>query len=470
MRLMVSLMLLVVVGCVATANAYQLEGCKWPQPTTSFYVDIPGSGGIWNDAFENAMHAWGVGTEFQFTIIRGTYSDPCNANDHNNGVRFSSSDCGDAWGSATLGVCHYWFTTDGTLTQADIVFNSNKTWNVYSTPQQGSTYDFGRVAVHELGHALGLGHEDSGVASIMTTYSGDLTTPQRDDINGVAALYAVRTVDSPDTISVPASDGDGSYTISWAASGTSGASYTLEEATNSSFSAGLRTAYSGTALYAAISGRTPGATYYYRVKATKSGYTSSGWTVGANGCTVNSPSVSTGTTWSSGAYSNNSDISNTLSIPGASSMIVNVTGELESNYDFLYVYDAYGQLIRQLTGIIDETFVVSGASVGIRFTSDSSVTKSGVTVVVRAGDSTGLTEAQKADEVLDCLENLLPTWFPPYQQTYEYPLQGGEVIYARFYSNAIQAVWGEDFWYLVNSGEWNYLPIVYVKPYCGITW
>ena len=426
------------------------------------------------------MDSWAVGTAFQFNIVRGTYSDPCNESDLKNGVRFASNDCGDAWGNSTLAVCHYWYRGT-TLTQTDIVFNSNKSWDVYSTPLQGSVYDFSRVAVHELGHALGLDHEDSGVRTIMTTYIGNITIPQQDDINGVAALYGsttvaspgsitvpsrdddgsytirwaasttagvsytleeatdstfttglrtayrgtarsttisrrspgvtyyyrvmatksgytdsdwivgtngctvyqISSVASPGSISVPSSDDDGSYTISWAASATAGASYTLEEATDSTFTTELRTAYSGTSLLAAIIDRTAGVTYYYRVRATKSGYTASDWTVGENGCTVSPPTI--GATWSSGAYSNNADIAETLSVPEANSLIVTITGETESNYDFLYIYDVNGLLVRQSSGLINETFVISGSSLGIRFISDDSITKSGVTVVAIPG-------------------------------------------------------------------------------------
>jgi hypothetical protein len=90
----------------------------------------------------------------------------------------------------------------------------------------------------------------------------------------------------PASISVPATNSSGDYTVSWGASPTAGATYRLEEATDSSFTTGLRTVVSGTtSLSAAITGRTTGITYYYRVRAEADGLNSS-WRRGANGCVV----------------------------------------------------------------------------------------------------------------------------------------------------------------------------------------
>jgi hypothetical protein len=94
---------------------------------------------------------------------------------------------------------------------------------------------------------------------------------------------------APASITVPSTDSDGDYVVSWAASITNGVTYVLEEATNSTFTQGLRVAYQGMGTSASIGGRTTGKTYYYRVKATASGYTPSAWTLGANGCLVSVP-------------------------------------------------------------------------------------------------------------------------------------------------------------------------------------
>ncbi|OKY74279.1 MAG: hypothetical protein BM485_14760 [Desulfobulbaceae bacterium DB1] len=290
MRCFLAALLVFVLGvCGATVGAYQLQGFKWPQPSTTFYVDIPGAGGKWNDSFEEAMSAWGVGTAFDYNIVRGVSSDPCDPFDNRNGVSFNDTFCGEAWGAGTLAIeISYYIGSE--LIEADIVFNSNQAWNVYSTSWGDAPWvgvnDFQRVAVHELGHALGLGHENSDVPAIMRPWAGDITIPQQDDKNGVAALYGFGTVARPAGITVPSTDADGKYTVKWAASSTAGVTYVLQEATNSTFSLGLRTVYRGQLLSTPISGRVMGKTYYYRVKAIKSGYTASAWRVGANGCIV----------------------------------------------------------------------------------------------------------------------------------------------------------------------------------------
>ncbi|NJC88969.1 MAG: hypothetical protein FIB02_10660 [Desulfuromonas sp.] len=92
------------------------------------------------------------------------------------------------------------------------------------------------------------------------------------------------TCATPKSLTVPPADPDGSYMVSWQSSATPGVIYVLEEATDPLFTTELRTIPSGTGLSQAISGRTYGKTYYYRVKATKDGYADSGYRTGVVGC------------------------------------------------------------------------------------------------------------------------------------------------------------------------------------------
>lgn len=72
---------------------------------------------------------------------------------------------------------------------SEIFFNDAWTWTDDATAT-GDLIDVETVALHELGHALGLGHEND-VPSIMASYyTGVNRTLLDDDIDGITALYS----------------------------------------------------------------------------------------------------------------------------------------------------------------------------------------------------------------------------------------------------------------------------------------
>lgn len=188
---------------------YNIVGIKWPYPTTKIYTKIPGfspSGVSWATAASDAALAWNNNTDFEFEI-EAAFRDPCTGiqgsdfagisgdGDGLNSMAFTSSICGSSFNSSTLAVTLFYYETNGLtedLTEADIFFRSSVDYDVYDTRPNNtpaSTFDFRRVAIHELGHALGMRHENQ-VRSIMQESIGSIFSPTQDDIDGVNELYS----------------------------------------------------------------------------------------------------------------------------------------------------------------------------------------------------------------------------------------------------------------------------------------
>jgi hypothetical protein len=195
-------LLLLVAGYGSVGQAFVLQGSRWPTPDATFFADILFTGGTspsgmtWNQAFREAALSWSDDTAFLYTVIQER-ADPCAGispgvpeDGFRSGVGFAATNCGIAFGASTLAITTTYFR-DQTTTETDIVFNESKPWDVYSGPWRSNASDFRRVAAHELGHALGLDHEDRVPALMQTViFSGsNIEVPLADDIAGVEALY-----------------------------------------------------------------------------------------------------------------------------------------------------------------------------------------------------------------------------------------------------------------------------------------
>ncbi|MBL4580238.1 MAG: matrixin family metalloprotease [Gammaproteobacteria bacterium] len=200
----IATLLLITLLSSNSSHAFEVSENFWETGQAVFHVGISGSsptGGTWNDAFKRSMAAWSDVSVFDFVAL-DDYIDPCISRgeglfgDESTGVDFGATVCGSEFGENTLaitltaGQCLNPQCTGGfSITDADIIFNSSETWDVYTGPLRfDGTSEFERVALHELGHALGLNHSNENSA-IMRAFVSDTSSLQSDDIAGVSSIY-----------------------------------------------------------------------------------------------------------------------------------------------------------------------------------------------------------------------------------------------------------------------------------------
>ena len=171
---------------------------KWPAgkiPITIMLGDTKLSpdqdGNTYNSSAKAAADTWNAvmgDAQFSSTLLAaGTPADHNGTND----LAFAAKVYGQDYGTNVLAVTTAWYAGNQ-RTEADTLFNTTYTWGSYRGFTQPGLIDIQRVAIHELGHNLGLDHPDvagQSVSAIMNSHVGALDTLADDDVTGVQNLY-----------------------------------------------------------------------------------------------------------------------------------------------------------------------------------------------------------------------------------------------------------------------------------------
>lgn len=183
-------------GAEATASARQNDTRKWttPHATAAFTINLNtaqvdregGSRAAFRRAIIAAAASWGQVPDVDFTL---TYAGETTATqtgfNGTNEVLFMPKGAQERAAAAQV-----WFTTDGTIVEADIWINDDYAWNATGTPAADEV-DLQSALLHEFGHWLILGHcADSHAVMFAKLMAGTLKRElQQSDVMGIRAIY-----------------------------------------------------------------------------------------------------------------------------------------------------------------------------------------------------------------------------------------------------------------------------------------
>ena len=182
-------------------NGFALLGIRWPSGPVPMTLQLAGGSGLtdgsssFNASFAAAMASWNESlNRVRFVAVNGAPGGG-GAFDGTNQVFFDSTYYGSRFGPTEAAITVRWFLTENPTRQleSDIVFNSAFNWDSYrGRLRTNGQQEFRRLALHELGHSLGLDHPDAvgqRVSAIMNSIPADIDALTADDIAGAQSMY-----------------------------------------------------------------------------------------------------------------------------------------------------------------------------------------------------------------------------------------------------------------------------------------
>jgi hypothetical protein len=192
---------------------YSSTGGAWSKPariTYSFAPDGTNVGGDssnllatmasrgfstanWQAQFAKAAAVWQAVTGINFAQVSDDGSAFGTSGDQQGDPRFGDIRIGgDSLGQGVLGAAFFPPPLNGGTLAGDIIISSNVAWQI------DNDYDLETVAIHEIGHALGLDHSTIASADLYAAYNSMKQSLSSDDTQGIQSIYGARPQDAYD--------------------------------------------------------------------------------------------------------------------------------------------------------------------------------------------------------------------------------------------------------------------------------
>lgn len=176
---------------IEDSDPFVFEGTPWAQQQIRWFMGT-GTPDTTSEvsAIQSALDTWAG-------IIPRTFPATSTTTNAQLRVSFETGNHGDgnAFDAAGNVLAHAFYPQDGR-----VHFDDAETWGL---SHGGGTTDLQTVALHELGHSLGLRHSGNDDAVMFAFYGGERRTLHEVDIKGMRSRYPVVVSSGADVIAVP---------------------------------------------------------------------------------------------------------------------------------------------------------------------------------------------------------------------------------------------------------------------------